>query len=358
MKIVQFVEAFGGGVYTYVKDLCNYLIENAKDNDLEVYLVYSPNRDEFNKDLFLKEINPKVKLIEISMTREINPKIDFSVTIESRKILRQIKPDAIHLHSAKAGVIGRVAAFNIVPRNKIFYSPHGYSFVQENISSNKKLIFKFIEKSTSILLGGTTIASGKTEFEISKKYGPSLLINNGVDLDLPNQIPQFTNSSKLTIGTVGRLSIQKNPSFFNEIALKLPEYNFIWIGDGELINEINAPNIIVTGWIKTREELLNKINQLDIYMQVSLWEGLPISILEAMAMKKPLIVSNVVGNKDTVKNEHNGFIYNNIEEAILAIKKLENKQLRSEFSLNSYEFCNSDFNKSKNFSKLISLYLS
>lgn len=358
MKIVQFVEAFGGGVYTYVKDLSNFLIETNESENLEVYIIYSPNRDEFNKELFLKEINPKIKLIEISMVREINPKIDIPIIIQTRKILKKIKPDILHIHSAKATVIGRIAAFNIIPRNKIFYSPHGYSFVQQNISFTKKYIFKAIEVFMPIIFGGITIASGDTEYKISKSYGKSVLIKNGIDLDLPNHIYTQQNNDKLTIGTVGRLSEQKNPKLFNEIALLLPNYKFIWIGDGELRDHINAPNIEVTGWIKTREELLKKINQLDIYTQVSLWEGLPISILEAMGLKKPLIVTNVIGNKDTVINNYNGYTFETIEEAIILINKLENKKLRFKFSQNSYTFCESDFNRLKNFKKLLSYYQS
>lgn len=357
MKIVQFVEAFGAGVYTYVKDLCNYIVENYP-KDTEVYLIYSPNRDEFDHHIFYKEINSKVNLIEIKMNREINIGNDLSIIKQTRNILKKIKPDIIHLHSSKSSVLGRIAAFKIIPNNKIFYSPHGYSFVQKNISDTKKILFKTIEKTMPLLFGGITIASGYTEFQISKSYGKSVLINNGVDLNLPSLLFKKNTNSKLTIGTIGRLSFQKNPNLFNQLAQNLPEYNFIWIGDGELKHILTSPNIEITGWIKTREELLQKINQLDIYTQVSLWEGLPISILEAMAMKKPLVVTNVVGNKDTVIEKYNGFIFNTINEALDAFKKLENNSIRNDMSENSYLFCNSDFNKVKNLEKIYNLYLS
>lgn len=352
------MEAFGGGVYTYVKDLCNFLVENDVTESLQVHLIYSPNREEFNKDLFIKEINPKIKLYEIDMIRNINISIDYKVLKQTRLILKKIQPDVIHLHSAKATVLGRISAYNIVQKNKIFYSPHGYSFVQQNISSPKKIIFKIIEKTMPLLVGGITVASGDTEYELSKKYGKAVLIRNGVDLELPNNLYKKPHNETLTIGTVGRLCPQKNPSFFNDLALNLPHYKFIWIGNGDLINEITAPNIEVTGWISSREELLKKINQLDIYTQVSLWEGLPISILEAMAIRKPLVVSNVIGNRDTVKNNFNGYTFNSITEAIESFKKLENLTLREKFSENSYLFCDADFNKSKNFLKLLDLYKS
>ena len=357
MKIVQFVEAFGAGVYTYVKNLCNFLIESDASKRIEVYLIYSPNREEFNRKVFEKEIDPSVKLIEVSMHREINLKNDLQAILQTRKILKNINPDVIHLHSAKASVIGRIAAFNLVSRDKIFYSPHGYSFVQQNISSTKKQTFKYLETLIPIIFGGKTIASGDTEYIESKYIGESILIKNGVDLTLPNKIYKSNENKILTIGTIGRLSVQKNPSFFNKLALSLPQYNFIWIGDGELINQITAPNITITGWISTREKLLETINQLDIYTQVSLWEGLPISILEAMAMKKTLVVSNVIGNRDTVINNYNGFIYDNLNQAKQAIINLEDDDLRMKFSENSYIFCEKEFNMNNNLQKILNLYL-
>lgn len=356
IKIVQFVEAFGGGVYTYVKDLSNFLATHQSDINCEIHLIYSPNRVELDKELFHKEIHTNVFLYEIDMQRSINLKKDMIVVQKTRRILKKIKPDIIHLHSAKACVIGRFACLGLVSKNNIYYSPHGYSFVQQNISKAKVLFFKFIEYAMPLLFGGTTVASGNTEFELSKKISKSVLVRNGVDFDLPEKIFSPQVNSSLTIGTIGRLTPQKNPKAFNEIALKLPDVNFVWIGNGELIDEITAENITVTGWIRTREELLQKINSLDLYLQVSLWEGLPIAILEAMAMRKPLVVSNVIGNKDTVDNNYNGFVYDTIDEGIEKIKHLFDKEKRIEMGNNSYQKVFKEYNKKNNFLKLIKIY--
>ena len=89
----------------------------------------------------------------------------------------------------------------------------------------------------------------------------------------------------------------------------LPELEFVWIGDGELRAELIAPNIVVTGW-KTREEVLKIMYDINIFILPSLWEGLPISLLEAMFLKKICLVSNVIGNRDVIKSEENGLICN------------------------------------------------
>ncbi|MCU7618677.1 glycosyltransferase [Chryseobacterium sp. PBS4-4] len=354
--IVQLVEAFGGGVYTYVKDLSNFLVTHQSEINCEIHLIYSPNRVELDKEIFQKEIHPDVFLYELDMQRQINLKKDQVVVKETRKILKKIKPDIIHLHSAKAGVIGRLASLGIVKKANVYYSPHGFSFVQQNISKAKVSLYKMIESIMPFLHGGTIIASGKTEFEIAKKIGKTKLIENGIDFEMPDKIHNYTENKRFKIGTVGRLTPQKNPKAFNEIASKLPNIDFVWIGNGELINEITSKNIKVTGWIRTREELLQKINSLDLYIQVSLWEGLPIAILEAMAMQKPLLVSNVIGNKDTVEDGYNGFVYNTTDEAIEKIKYfLEHTNLR-EMGEHSYKKAFKEYNKTNNFLKLIDIY--
>ncbi len=356
--IVQFVEAFGGGVYTYVKDLCNFLALNQSSLSCEVHLIYSPNRVELDKELFHKEIHPDVFLYEVEMQRSVSFSKDKKVILETREILKKIKPDIIHLHSAKAGVIGRLAAIGIVPNDKVFYSPHGFSFVQQNISSFKKNFFKIIEYAMPKIFGGTIVASGNTEFKMAKKIGKTVLIRNGVDLELPKKIVTSTFDRPFTVGTIGRLTPQKNPKAFNEIAAKLPNVNFVWIGDGELIDDIKSTNIHVTGWVRTREELLQKISELDVYIQVSLWEGLPIAILEAMAMRKPLVVSNVMGNKDTVEENYNGFVYNTIDEAVEKIEYLLDNNVAKIMGENSYKKVFKEYNKTTSFSAMIEIYKS
>lgn len=105
---------------------------------------------------------------------------------------------------------------------------------------------------------------------------------------------------------MGRIGFQKNPKMFNEIAKSLPELEFTWIGDGELRKELTSPNITITGW-KERKEVLKILNDNDIFILLSLWEGLPISLLEAMYMKKVCIVSDVIGNRDVTENGKDGF---------------------------------------------------
>ena len=114
-KILFIVEAMGGGVFTYIVDLANELV-----NIYDMYIAYAVRRQtpENYRDYF----DGKVKLIEVkNFGRSINPIKDLKAFFEIRKIAEQVQPDIIHLHSSKAGALGRFA-FN-GKTGLLFYTP-------------------------------------------------------------------------------------------------------------------------------------------------------------------------------------------------------------------------------------------
>jgi glycosyltransferase involved in cell wall biosynthesis len=290
------------------------------------------------------------------MVREFSPVQDLKSTYKLWQELKKINPDIIHLHSSKAGVLGRIAHFFLFKRKKLFYTPHGYAFLRTDISNFKKKLYWLIEKGIQQLFGGTTIACGDTEYEIAKTIGESKLVRNGIDILNTLQYTTPVQNEKLTIGIMARITDARNPKLFNEIALKFPDYNFIWIGDGELNHLITAQNIRITGWLLDRKKVLNELNGLDIYIQTSLWEGLPIAILEAMVLKKPVIATNIIGNKDAVLHGSTGFLFNEIKELDQYFEILKNPESRNFYGKNALERCDALFNKDKNFKELALIY--
>lgn len=172
------------------------------------------------------------------------------------------------------------------------------------------------------------VGCSQGEYEEAKKLSNnSICINNGIDIEkleektknLPEHEIDFNN---LKICTVGRIGYQKNPKLFNEIAKSLPNNQFTWIGDGELRNELTSPNITVTGW-KNKKEVIEELNKNDVFVLTSLWEGLPISLLEAGYMKKLCIVTDVIGNRDVIEDGKNGYIFKHYNDAVIAIKNVK-----------------------------------
>lgn len=298
-KLLYVVEAFGGGIFTYLAELANKL-----DGSFEIYIAYGLRRQtpQNFKEYFPKDIH----WIEIkNFTREINIKKDFKAFIELRRAVKKVNPDIVHLNSSKAGILGRWGVNN--RKYKIFYTPHGYSFLMQNTSKIKRQAYKLIEK-ISARKNVTTISCSAGEYRESLKLtSNAVYINNGVEVEELDNIKSIAHNSKFTVFTLGRISEQKNPRVFNEVAESLPNIKFVWIGDGELRNLLKASNITVTGWLD-RKKALEIAKSADAFFLPSKWEGLPMSLLEAMYLKKYCIVSDIPGNNDVIKNGKNGFI--------------------------------------------------
>lgn len=312
-KILYIVEAMGGGVFTYIVDLANELV-----NEYDMYIAYAVRKQtpQNYRDYFDKRIH----LIEVkNFGRAIDIRKDIAAFFEVRKIANEVKPDVIHLHSSKAGAIGRMAFDGKIP---LFYTPHGYSFLMENYKPMKRRMFKLVE-SVCAKRNCTTISCSMGEHqETLKLTRRAAYVNNGINMaelqaimDQTKKVPHV-----FTVYTLGRICYQKNPTLFNAIAEALPEVRFIWIGDGELRDELASKNIEITGWLDRAAAIRYAVNA-DVFLLTSRWEGLPISLLESMYMKKVCVVSNVIGNRDVIKDGENGYVCSDASSFAEAIRK-------------------------------------
>ena len=213
----------------------------------------------------------------------------------------------------------------------MFYNPHGFSFLKKDDSKLKRIIYWWIEKITAIINKKCTIIGcSQGEYQEAKKLNKnSICINNGIDIEKINELikdlsQKEINYNDIRICTIGRIGYQKNPKLFNQIAEAFPDIQFTWIGDGEQKDLLTSKNITITGW-KDRKEVLRILNDNDVFILCSLWEGLPISLLEAMYMKKICIVSNVIGNRDVIEDGKNGYIAESVDEYVVIINNILSK---------------------------------
>lgn len=329
-KILMVCEAFGGGVFTYVSQLCNDMC-----NDFDVYLAYSirPQTPSNYRD-FLDE---KVHLIQIkSFGKGLgNVFNDLKIIKELRKIEKEVQPDIIHLHSSIAGGMGRLAYSG--KHNTVVYTPHGYAHVLMGQGKKSKLYFtmeKILGKRNAI-----TLTCCESEDEEAKKFSKrTAYIETGVNLeDLSNSLDGIepVKNQKFTVFTLGRACVQKQPDIFNKIAELVPKADFLWIGNGELENKLTAPNIEVTGW-KSRKEALAMAKGADAFILCSLGEAIAMSLIENMYIKKLVLVSNTMGNKSVIKNGINGYVCTRPEEYAHHIKEAM-KQFPQELPQKAYD---------------------
>ena len=312
-KIMHVVVNFSGGIFTFLQYLTAGLVDTY---DMTVAYVANGNtptnvRARFDKNVHLICIG--------TYDPTHNPISDSTTRNELRSLFEQEKPDLVHLHGFHAGRLGRRAfeGFDV----PVFYTPHGYRYLAEDRNRLTRSVFRYTEQSLANTPNCTTVACSKGEFAETLGFTENATyVNNGIDtaeIDrLIKDIPQ--EEHELRVFTTGLINGQKNPDLFNEIARAMPETRFIWIGDGEYKWKLTAPNIEFTGWLE-HDKALQKMAECDVFLLTSLWEGLPIALLEAMYQKKLCVVSNVVGSRDVINNGENGYICDSAAAFVNAI---------------------------------------
>lgn len=352
IKILHIVEAMGGGVFSYIVDLTNNLCD-----ECEVVVAYAL-RPQTPQD-FDTYFDTRIKLIKVNnFVRSVSLNQDIKAFFEIKKIYEEFHPDVVHLHSSKAGILGRFAIKG--SKVKIFYTPHGYAFLKKDDSIFKRYIYKIIEL-IAAQKKCTTIACSKGEYEATLELTENATyINNGININEFDRLEcqESSENKVLKICTVGRICYQKNPEIFNKIAEAFPNIPFIWIGDGEMKDKLTSPNIKITGWVD-RKTALEFLNMSNVFLLPSLWEGLPISLLEAMYLKKICIASKVIGNQDVIQHGENGFLANNLNDYIYIIKALCNGEYNIEyFKSKSYRDVLKNYTSIVMASKYLELYKS
>lgn len=321
MTILHITEVSSGGVLPMIGNICNGLVD-----EYHIIVAYGIRPD--TPDNIKEYFDERIKLIPVTvLKRKISIKNDIRAMKEINRIVARCHPEIIHMHSTKAGLLGRMTFLFF--KGKKFYTPHGYSFLKKDDTKIERFIYKMIE----FLLahtGCTTVACGRSEWKYAQKLNKnSIYINNGIDIVWIDSIINKVElkQHKFTVYTAGRIGPQKNPRLFNSIAECCPDIQFVWVGDGEEASYLTSPNITVTGLVD-RESLLKMTVNFDCYLSCAKWEGLPVALLEAMYLEKECIVSNVAGNKDLINDGQTGFIAYDKNDYVELIYRVKTKKIQ------------------------------
>jgi len=336
MKVAHITEAFESGVVEFLRSL------TACTPEIEHTIIYGRHH-------IYKEVHDSFeKNVKFVPWPGINTKISLLKDIKSLEhlvdILKKEQPvDIIHLHSAKAGILGRIAAGRI-GHKKVIYAPHGAAFLRKDISAFARAAFIAIERALDVF-PAKVVGVSKSEADAYRRIGISANhINSGTFFSA--QMEKKFNEDNFVIVTTGRAMHQKDPAMFNKIAsafIDNPKINFIWIGDGRERNLLISPNIRITGWVE-RDEVEKLLMIADLYLSTALWEGLSYGVLEAVSMQLPLLLKNCSGNKDLVENGINGFLFSYPAEAIDFINQyFINRELLRVHGLASFNMLQKDF---------------
>lgn len=324
-KVALVVEATLGGIRQHVCDIAFCL----PADEYQLYLIYSEKRadDAWEKEKENLRARENIELIECpEMQRELGVQ-DFAAYLHLKHIFNEIRPDIVHCHSSKAGIVGRMAA-KVCKVPAILYTPNAYAFQMADISFLKRSIYIAAERFLSRY--ATTMTINVSEGERQQAFVNRLdepdkftLIYNGVpDKKLPPKqelrhclgLPE----NAYYVGTTSRCAAQKDPMAFLDIARQTierdSEIQFLYIGDGDLLPQMRTwvakqsleGKIHLLGF---RSDAPEMVGALDVYLSTALYEGLPYSMLEAMRAGVPIIATDVVGNSEIVQNGQNGFLF-------------------------------------------------
>lgn len=268
-----------------------------------------------------------IKVVNLSyLVRPIRPHLDTLAVLECWWALKSFGPDIVHLHSTKAGLVGRLAAK--LAGLPVVFTAHGWAFT-EGIAERSRRLAVFLERRAA-RLSDATICVSEYDRQLALRLGvgnASLLklIRNGVPEVLPDQRSSGTATGAVRVVSVARLDAPKDHALLLDALATVKSLPWILelIGDGPLTDSMlqKARDLGLAGRVVfsgLRNDVPSRLSQSDVFVLASGWEGLPLSILEAMRAGLPVIASNVGGVSESVVDGVTGFLVPKGDKAVLA----------------------------------------
>jgi glycosyltransferase involved in cell wall biosynthesis len=367
VKIVHVLHSVGG-----VDVSLRLILANLDNTIFENIVIHGEN--DTNKVFFDKN-GKTIKSYKTAIIRNISPINDLKAIYQIAKILKVEKPDLIHSHSAKGGIIGRlVGVFLRIPS---LHTPQAFSYLSTSNSFLKRL-YIFIEK-TFTYTNSKLLASSQSELdrgvkEIGFKPQNALLFNNSINKPVFNNFLKINKSwPEQYICTVGRPSYQKNIEYMIEVVKTLNSINpihLVVMGVGfhsDLLQSVQdkiklyqlQSSITLIPWTE-QTDIFNIISKSKLYISTARYEGLPYSIIEALSLSIPCVVSACDGNKDLIIDDCNGYLIDSDNPKVFAQKinhLLNDEMAYRKFSKNAQKSFEDNYDIKKNIAKLEDIYL-
>lgn len=332
-----------GGASMHVLQLLKFM----RSLGHEVALVSAPDRR-----LITEAKNAGAKVFENPyFVRRFHILNDVKAFIPVYKAIRDFKPDIIHAHSTKAGVIARFWSA-VLGIKSVIFTAHGWVFTE-----GKKYIERWITAQVEKLMAKFTakiICVSEFDKNLALKFSVApenklITIHNGVDPMAFAESLKSKNLKKIDneicITFVGRLAPPKDIFLLIDAVQSIDGIKVLIVGDGELRDKVEK--YILKKNLDTKIKLLGEradvpdiLAQSDIFVLPSRWEGLPLTIIEAMMAKLPVVATAVGGVPELVDDGITGILVPpaDVEALRVAIKKLiEYPDLRIKMGENGYK---------------------
>ena len=292
-----------------------------------------------------------------------NPVVIFKTARILKRIIKNEKISIIHAHHRMAAFY--ISFFRLFCGRVFFATSH-------NTFYNKKLLTRFSYKKCTLIACGQKVKDNLVDF-FGIREERIHVIHNAVKPFLEKQeldplVDHFRKQGFFIVGNIGRLSKQKGMEYFIESMPKIlsekPKTAFFIVGSGEDENKLKSlvdslelnKNCIFTGY---RSDCQNIASQFDLLVLSSLWEGLPLTPIEAFSVKKTIVATRVDGTPEVVHHLNNGILVQpcNPSEIAESIIMLENNpSLLKKLEFSAYETYNNEFSFSVFSRRIIAFY--
>jgi glycosyltransferase involved in cell wall biosynthesis len=325
MRVLHVMEATIGGTRRHLVDV----VLGQVAAGLDVHVTAACERHaEFRGDLE-RLARAGVDVQELPMVREIEPLTDFAHVRALTKRVRSVRPDVVHTHSSKAGVLGRVASLRAGCGARV-HTPHTFAFLFANMfGAAKRRLFRSVEvalaRRTHLVVAVS--AGEKATMCRERVVHPEQVrvVKNGIDpapfeSALPYSARELlgreSRPDALLVGVVGLLNVAKGQDLAVR-ALARPgceRFELVLAGHGEMEGALRTlaaelgvqERVTFLGW---RRDVPRILRSLDALLLPSRWEGLPYVVLEAMAAGTPIVAARVDGAVELVEDGVSGFTH-------------------------------------------------
>ncbi len=307
-----------GGAQTQLLDLIRQI-------DQDRYTVYLFTAQEG----WLKEEALSIRGLKIHFSKYLQHSIhlpkDLLAMIEMVQFIKKNKIDIVHTHSSKAGILGRFAGA-VAGAKILIHTVHGWSFndfqnllVRKLYIGLERLSAKFTDKIIAVsnhdIQKGIACKIGSESQYALVRYGIPRVQFGTRDPTIRKELG--ISPEEWVIGTIACFKPQKAPEDFVRLAFLtrqvLPQARFLWVGDGALRKKIEksiaqfdlGPQFILLGW---RRDIPRILSAMDVFVLTSLWEGLPIAVLEAMVSQVPVVATRTGGISEVIAEGETGFL--------------------------------------------------
>ncbi len=324
IRVLEVMEATIGGTKRHLLAL----VRGLDRSQFQVEVAAPRVRFEaFDDVTFTDEVREAgIKQHFIPMRREISASSDLSCFLQLFTLMARGRYDVVHTHSSKAGFLGRFAARLAGVRTTV-HTPHGFYFLNQN-GGFRRTFFLNLERlagkvtTRMIVLSPTEMAEALDNGIIAPDR--AVLIENGIQVPAARDAATIARlretlapGAEHVVGTAARITPQKGPFDFVRMAAALveavPNVQILWCGDGELRVPVEdlARELAVEKQLRFlgyRTDVLDVVSAMDAFVLTSHWEGLPYTILDAMALEKPVVATAAVGTRDIVQDGVTGLL--------------------------------------------------